>query len=108
MYLENTRKTGLLKIGIQLSNRYYKPSNRHVIQQSAHRLSLPPPRGGRSLTAASSQISNFNLQMGILITGCMACGGGRRIHIIWGNMTLETTVYLKYKYNFTLCSNLKK
>ena len=34
MYLENNRKTGLLKIGIQPSNRYYKPSNRHVIQQA--------------------------------------------------------------------------
>jgi hypothetical protein len=38
----------------------------------------------------------------------MACGGGRRIHIIWGNMTLETTVYLKYMHNFTLCSKFKK
>jgi hypothetical protein len=30
----------------------------------------------KDLTAASSQISNFNLRTGILITDCMACGGG--------------------------------
>jgi hypothetical protein len=28
------------------------------------------------LRKPSSQISNFNLRTGILITGCMACGGG--------------------------------
>jgi hypothetical protein len=37
---------------------------RHVIQQA---LQLRKPL---------SQISNFNLRTGILITGCMACGGG--------------------------------
>jgi hypothetical protein len=77
MYLENTRKTGLLKIDRRCaiflkkfdptSNRHQKPSNRHVIQQA---LQLRKP---------SSKISNFNLRTGILslITGCMACGVGR-------------------------------
>jgi hypothetical protein len=32
--------------------------------------------------SASSQISNFNLRTGILITGCMACGGGRLLYIL--------------------------
>jgi hypothetical protein len=33
------------------------------------------------LRKPSSQISNFNLRTGILITGCMACGGGRYMTI---------------------------
>ena len=69
MYLENTRKTGLLKIGRRCAIflKKFDPSNRHVIQQA---LQLRKP---------SSQISNFNLRTGILITGCMACGGGRTV-----------------------------
>jgi hypothetical protein len=52
------------------SDRHYKPSNRHVIQQV---LQLRKP---------SSQISDFNLRTGILITGCMAYGGGRKWNIL--------------------------
>ena len=68
---------------------------------------LPPPKafqknkiGGKRYSYAtlryslqprkhSSQISNFNLRTGILITGCMACGGGSSI-IVYTQYTLCT------------------
>ena len=33
------------------------------------------------LTATQAFVSNFNLRTGILIAGCMACGGGSRMAI---------------------------
>jgi hypothetical protein len=48
---------------------------------------------------AHSQISNFNLRTGILITGCMACEGGR-LHLI-PNSELRK-IFLK-RLKFTGC-----
>ena len=84
----------------QPSNRHQKPSkwsNQHVIPQT---LQLRKP---------SSKISNFNLRTGILITGCMACGGGRPVWIYTrSNITNIKKLSLVLIHNYENSRNFLK
>jgi hypothetical protein len=58
-------------------------SLKNALQQAFAALQLRKP---------VSQISNFNLRTGILITGCMACGGGRhqRVRSYPGSLVINS------------------